>query len=46
MKSVTMVVAVEFMLVETVDCAAEKMPATINPATPMGISVAMNIGNS
>ncbi len=44
MKSVTTVVAVEFMLVETVDWAAEKMPATIRPATPIGISSAINSG--
>ena len=39
-----MVVDVEFILVETVDCAAEKIPATIKPAMPIGISFAINSG--
>ena len=43
-KSVTTAVAVEFMLVEMVDWAAAKMPATIRPAMPTGTSSAMNSG--
>lgn len=40
----TTVVAVEFMLVETVDWAAAKIPATIRPATPGKVSWRMNRG--
>ena len=43
-KSVTSAVAVEFMLVDTVDCAAANTPATINPAIPSGISLEINSG--
>ena len=42
----TIVVAIEFMLVDTVDCAAAKIPATINPAKPLGISLAINSGKT
>jgi hypothetical protein len=44
MKSVTTVVAREFMLVETVDWAAANIPATIKPAIPIGSSAAIKAG--
>ena len=37
-------VAVLFILVEMVDCAAAKIPATISPAIPTGTSLTINSG--